>query len=147
MKFIYKSLIVLPLILILSACQAPMRSLELSVPLQVSADAQTKPVNALDVLVAVETIAADNGLKPYTEQSAADDILGMADMDTASNAAVQSWRHPDLPVYLTATRHKSEILVLLNVPADAAPNPAAQKLFSSLKSQLAEKLSPFLTDN
>lgn len=141
---------VLPLLL--CSCQVPTRTMELSVPLTAPApqdsqsiEIQTKPVNALDVLVAVETVAADNGLKPYTEQTADDDILGLADIDDSSNSAVQSWRHPELPVYLTATRHKTEILILLNSPADAPHNPRTQKLFSTIKSQLTENLSPFLT--
>lgn len=137
--------------LLLCSCTPPVRTMELSIPLtapmQPQTEAQsapTKPVNALDVLVAIETVAADNGLQPYTDASGSEDILGLADIDGDANTLVRSWRHPDLPVFLTATRQKSEILVLLNYPAEAADNPAAQKLFKAVRTELAEKLAIFI---
>jgi hypothetical protein len=144
MKIVYKSVIAILCVLVLSSCQAPTRTMELSVSLKVPAGSEAKPVNALDVLVAVETVASDNGLKPWSEPADDEDLLGLAETDDASSAAGQSWRHPDFPVYLTATRHPGEILLLLNYPAEAAPDPKAQKLFNTVKTQLSAEVSKFL---
>lgn len=139
------AIVAIALTMLLCSCQPSVRTLELSVPLQAPADVQANPVSALDVLVAVETVAAHNGLKPYIEQTEDDDILGLADIDEAAGGNIRTWRHPDLPIYLTATRHKNEVVLLLNTPADAPKNPKAQKLFATLKTQLIDNLSPFLT--
>jgi hypothetical protein len=141
------------LVCLLASCESP-RTLELSIPLKYSQpvrpDAKADdvtisviPINPLDVLVAVETVAANNGLKPWVDPLDNDDLLGLAD-DAPSNTASQTWRHPDHPVYLTATRHKNEILLLLNRPSDADPNPKGQKLFTIVRTQLMQAMEQFL---
>lgn len=130
------------LLFALSSCQAPSRTLELSVPLSQPGVEPADPnmvADPLDALVAIETIAAKNGLKPQSQAGGDDDILGLADIDTPESN-VQNWRHPDYPVYLTATRHKGEILLLLNYVDEAAGNPAATKIFNAIRNQLTTEL-------
>jgi len=153
MNQMFKCCVVLLSLLMLASCQAP-RTLEMSIPLShtqsVPSDADAKemtlvvtPINPLDVLVAVETVASDNGLKPWTDPLDNDDLLGLAD-DSAANTAVQTWRHPEYPVYLTATRHKNEIVLLLNRPSEADTNAKAQKLFVTVRTDLLKQMAPFL---
>jgi hypothetical protein len=153
MSHFLKCCVALLCVLVLASCQSP-RTLELSIPLthtqSVQPDTESKdvtltvtPINPLDVMVAIETVAADNGLKPWVDPLDNDDLLGLAD-ETASNSAVRTWHHPDYPVYLSATRHKNEILLLLNWPSEADPDPKAQKLFSAIRTQLLKEMSPFL---
>lgn len=152
MKFVYLCVGVF-LLSLLASCESP-RALELSIPLKQTQAARPDKtpedislsvvsINPLDVLVAVETVAADNGLKPWVDPLDNDDLLGLAD-DAAYDSAVQTWRHPEYPVYLSATRHKGEILLLLNWPSDANADAKARKLFMAVKAQLTKQMSPFL---
>ena len=107
-----------------------------------------EPVDPLDVLIAVEKIAATNGLEMYETDDDEASLLDIADSDdlldegTSGTINVTHWRHPDLAVYLTVTRNPDDILLLLShTPGeDGKPNPAAKKLYKILNKQLSTQL-------
>ena len=112
---------------------------EMSIPLA-AANPQTRPINPLDVQIAVEKIAAGAGLAPYTAQADEEDLMSVADdelLNGASAASVRTWKHPRHPVFLSMTRQSGEILLLLNCPQDSNPDADAVKLYKSLEKQLS----------
>ena len=127
------------------------RSILLLPPAMENADSNNpppEPVDPLDVLAAVEKIAAKAGLKPYTTGDEEASLLDIADSDLSGNANtdtinVTEWKHPDLPVYLTVTRKSDEILILLNHTPDASgkPDPDAVKLYKMIEKQLTVALA------
>ncbi len=135
-------------LLMLSGCQVS-TSYETSIPLVVeSTDPNVPPerIDPLSVLAAVEKVAAKANMKPYTPSYEEVSLLDMADTDDLlddvgeSAINISEWKRPDLPVYLTVTRNRDEILILLNHTPDEAGkvNPDAQKLFESIQKQLTD---------
>jgi hypothetical protein len=108
-----------------------------------------KPVDPLDVLIALEKIAADSGLEPSTAGEDEASLLDIADSDLSENSDpgiihVTEWKHPELPVYLTVTRKSEEILILLHqtLDADGQTNPDAAKQFIAIQKQLEKNFKP-----
>jgi hypothetical protein len=134
-------------VLFISGCQ-PSYSAEMSIPLG-AADPQTRPVNPLDVQAAVEKIAADAGLVPYTAQAAEEDLMSIADDELLNSASAgtsaRTWKHPQHPVFLSMTRQAGEIVLLLNCPPDANPLADAIKLYKSLQKQLSALPATLIT--
>lgn len=137
-------------VVFLSGCQTPTtyeHAISLQLPPVEAVDPNApapKPIDPLDVLAAVETIAGQAGLKPYTAPEDETSLLDIADSDlgndTNDRKNVTEWKHPELPVYLTVIRKSDEVLILLNHTPEKTgkSNPAAKKLFDSIQKQLTE---------
>ena len=146
-------LIIVSSFLFLAGCQAPTtfeKSISLLPPEVEIADPNVpapEPVDPLDVLAAVEKIAGNAGLQPYTTGNDEASLLDIADSelldDMNGSKNVTEWKHPNLPVYLTITRKNEEILLLLNHTPDASgkPNSDAVKLYETIEKQLSQYLT------
>lgn len=102
-------------------------------------------ITPFDVMRRIDRIAGNMGLKPYTPPRVEDDLLDMADSDdltgqmTSSNKASKAYKHPQFELYMTATRHTGEVVVLLNMPVEK-PTKTELKLYVLLKDELTKKL-------
>lgn len=135
-------------LLALAGCQESYNA-EMSIPLT-AANPQARPINPLDVQIAVEKIAGGAGLVPYTAQADEEDLMSVADdelLNGASAASIRTWKHPQHPVFLSMTRQTGEFILLLNCPQGSNPDSDAVKLYKSLENQLSVLPAKLITQN
>lgn len=141
-KSIFNIMLAIFWVLLLTGCQESYTA-ELAITPATPEDALK--ITPFDVMRRIDRIAGNMELKPYTPPRAEDDLLDMADSDdltgvmTPTSKASKAYKHPQFELYMTATRHSGEVVVLLNMPVEK-PTKTELKLYTLLKDELTKKL-------